>query len=75
MKKNQIYIIKVDSNFDESLKRFHEQLSEDEEIVSQTMVNDKLLITTKRSIVDHKYPRKPKNLLLEEAQARNKKNG
>ena len=49
---NRIYVIVVDSNLDNRLKEFQQQLNEEEEIISQQTVEtpegvSKLIITTR----------------------------
>jgi hypothetical protein len=73
MKKNNtehIYIIHIDSGVDDALRKFEEQLAEDEQIVSQS-VNETLrviVVTTRTPHVNTMG--RPKNLLLEELQSK-----
>lgn len=62
--KTRIYTIIIDCDFDKRLKMFTQKLGENEEITSQVVADNKLLIFTKED-VGSTYGR-PKNLLLEE---------
>ena len=61
---DRIYTFDMDSNLDEKLKSFQEQLNEGEEIVNTVPLDGKLLIVTRE------VRKKNKNLLLEEIQGR-----
>lgn len=56
--KSNIYTMTIDSNFDETLRKFKAQLAPGEEIVSTSMSETRLIVTTKTS--------KPTNLLTDE---------
>lgn len=56
--KSNIYTMTIDSNFDETLRKFKAKLAPGEEIVSTSMSETRLIVTTKTS--------KPTNLLTDE---------
>jgi hypothetical protein len=58
--KSRICTVVIDSNLDETLKKFQKQLSANEEIVSVEQVDKKLVILVKES-----NSRNNKKLLLE----------
>lgn len=57
---DRIYTIDLDSNLDGKLKEFQKQLKEGEQIVHQTAVGNKLIITVREN------KKGKRNLLLEE---------
>jgi hypothetical protein len=59
--KNRIYTFTVDSKLDETLKNFEAQLTDKEEIVSTSVVENKLIVVTK----ERKTTTESKKLLLE----------
>jgi hypothetical protein len=76
--KDHIYVLRIDSNLDETIKKFQEQLEEGEQIVAQTFVPathcseiNKMVITTRKQLTDA-YGGST-NLLLEEIKKRNQK--
>jgi hypothetical protein len=62
---NRIYSVKLDKDFDTKIKEFTDGLGDKEKIVSTSVTDDKLIITTEVVQTD-----KPKNLLLEELKRR-----
>lgn len=57
---DKMHVIMIDDDFDEELKKFQKNLKEGEQIVSQAVVNNKLLVVTREAKKDRR------NLLLEE---------
>jgi hypothetical protein len=58
--KNKIYTFIVDSNLDETLKKFENQLTENEEIISSSITDGRLIVFVKENKAG-----KTKKLLLE----------
>ncbi len=56
--KNNIYVLKIDSNFDDTFNAFKKQLAPGEEIINTSISETKLVVTTKTN--------KPTNLLTDE---------
>lgn len=59
---DRIYTLDIDANFDLTIKRFQEQLKENEQIVNTVTAGNKLIITTREAVSKAGI----KNLLLEE---------
>jgi predicted DNA binding CopG/RHH family protein len=47
--KNKIYVLDIDAGFDETLKKFRQQLASTEEIVNTSISETKLVVVTKNT--------------------------
>lgn len=45
---NRMYVLKIDSNFDETLKKFQDQLDLDEEIFETSISESRLVVVTRK---------------------------